>query len=99
MTFFSAFDVPVYWPILVMYFLTLAFISARERIRHMVRLRPARPSPRPRTARRQRVACSPRRMQIKHRYLPFDFGGKPTYTKKEPLNHPSEGREVKARKD
>lgn len=36
-TFFQAFDVPVFWPILLIYFFMLVFITAKERIRHMIK--------------------------------------------------------------
>ena len=36
-TFFEAFNVPVFWPILVLYFCVLFALSMKERIRHMVR--------------------------------------------------------------
>ncbi|GAA5863626.1 hypothetical protein JCM1840_000084 [Sporobolomyces johnsonii] len=35
MTFFSAFDIPVFWPILVVYFCILTFITLRRQIGHM----------------------------------------------------------------
>mmetsp|Transcript_45791 Transcript_45791/g.106366 ORF Transcript_45791/g.106366 Transcript_45791/m.106366 type:complete len:194 (+) Transcript_45791:92-673(+) len=34
---FKAFDLPVYWPILLMYFVLLVFITMKERIKHMVK--------------------------------------------------------------
>ena len=37
MTFFTMFDVVVYWPILVMYFLLLLVLTLRDRIAHMVK--------------------------------------------------------------
>ncbi|KAG9018265.1 hypothetical protein FRB90_011719 [Tulasnella sp. 427] len=36
-SFFVAFDIPVYWPILVMYFFALFAITMRRQIRHMVK--------------------------------------------------------------
>lgn len=35
MTFFSIFDVPVFWPILVMYFCVLFFMTMKKQIAHM----------------------------------------------------------------
>lgn len=35
MTFFSIFDVPVFWPILLMYFFVLFFMTMRRQIAHM----------------------------------------------------------------
>ncbi|WFD34145.1 hypothetical protein MCUN1_000981 [Malassezia cuniculi] len=35
-TFFSAFDVPVYWPILLVYFIILFVITMRRQIQHMI---------------------------------------------------------------
>ncbi|KAI0039499.1 retrieval of early ER protein Rer1 [Auriscalpium vulgare] len=39
MTFFMIFDVPVYWPILVMYFITLFVLTMRRQIQHMIKYR------------------------------------------------------------
>lgn len=39
MTFFSFFDVPVFWPILLMYWIVLFFITMKRQIRHMVKHR------------------------------------------------------------
>eukprot|EP00039_Didymoeca_costata_P019617 m.338268 g.338268 ORF g.338268 m.338268 type:complete len:194 (+) comp18363_c0_seq1:182-763(+) len=36
-TFFEAFNVPVFWPILVMYFFILFGISMKQRIKHMLK--------------------------------------------------------------
>jgi len=36
-TFFVAFDIPVYWPILVVYFFALFAITMRRQIRHMIK--------------------------------------------------------------
>lgn len=36
-TFFQLFNVPVFWPILVMYFLTLFGITMKRQIRHMIK--------------------------------------------------------------
>ncbi len=35
MTFFSVFDVPVFWPILLMYFGVLFFLTMKRQIAHM----------------------------------------------------------------
>lgn len=35
MTFFSVFDVPVFWPILLMYFFVLFFMTMKRQIEHM----------------------------------------------------------------
>jgi len=34
---FSIFDIPVFWPVLVIYFFTLFFLTMRQRISHMIR--------------------------------------------------------------
>jgi hypothetical protein len=38
-TFFSMFDIPVFWPILVMYFITLFMVTMKRQIRHMIKHR------------------------------------------------------------
>jgi len=38
-TFFKALDIPVFWPILVMYFITLFCITMKRQIKHMIRYR------------------------------------------------------------
>nr|CAG4645881.1 EOG090X0FVI [Lynceus sp. MCZ IZ 141354] len=38
-TFFEAFNVPVFWPILVMYFITLFCITMKRQIKHMIKYR------------------------------------------------------------
>ncbi|CAD7950517.1 unnamed protein product [Amoebophrya sp. A120] len=37
MTFFSVFDLPVFWPILLMYFILLVFITMKDRVAHMIK--------------------------------------------------------------
>mmetsp|Transcript_7195 Transcript_7195/g.25344 ORF Transcript_7195/g.25344 Transcript_7195/m.25344 type:complete len:194 (-) Transcript_7195:422-1003(-) len=39
MTFFSVFDVPVFWPILLMYWMVLFTVTMRRQIRHMIKHR------------------------------------------------------------
>ncbi|KAI6180577.1 Protein RER1 [Aphelenchoides besseyi] len=39
MTFFELFDIPVFWPILVMYFFVLTFLTMKRQIMHMIRYR------------------------------------------------------------
>lgn len=39
MTFFEVFDIPVFWPILLLYFLALFFITMKRQIRHMIKHR------------------------------------------------------------
>ncbi|KAI6206456.1 Protein RER1 [Aphelenchoides besseyi] len=39
MTFFEIFDIPVFWPILVMYFFVLTFLTMKRQIMHMIRYR------------------------------------------------------------
>ncbi|KAI0282839.1 retrieval of early ER protein Rer1 [Russula aff. rugulosa BPL654] len=39
MTFSSVFDVPVYWPILVMYFCVLFVLTMRRQLQHMIKYR------------------------------------------------------------
>ncbi|TRY79926.1 hypothetical protein TCAL_07066 [Tigriopus californicus] len=38
-TFFQFFNIPVFWPILVMYFITLFCITMKRQIKHMIRYR------------------------------------------------------------
>ncbi|XP_037075065.1 protein RER1-like [Pollicipes pollicipes] len=38
-TFFEVFNIPVFWPILVMYFITLFCITMKRQIKHMIRYR------------------------------------------------------------
>ncbi|KAF4521896.1 hypothetical protein B566_EDAN008378 [Ephemera danica] len=38
-TFFDCFNIPVFWPILVMYFITLFCITMKRQIKHMVKYR------------------------------------------------------------
>eukprot|EP00227_Mantoniella_beaufortii_P005762 CAMPEP_0197615340 /NCGR_PEP_ID=MMETSP1326-20131121/59980_1 /TAXON_ID=1155430 /ORGANISM="Genus nov. species nov., Strain RCC2288" /LENGTH=180 /DNA_ID=CAMNT_0043184221 /DNA_START=196 /DNA_END=738 /DNA_ORIENTATION=+ len=37
MTFLSVFDVPVFWPILLMYWLMLFFMTMKQQIKHMIK--------------------------------------------------------------
>lgn len=37
MTFFSVFDVPVFWPILLMYWCILFFVTMKRQIKHMIK--------------------------------------------------------------
>ena len=37
MTFFELFDVPVFWPILLLYFIVLFFITMKRQIKHMIK--------------------------------------------------------------
>jgi len=39
MTFVPIFDVPVFWPILLMYFLMLFFMTMKQQVRHMIKHR------------------------------------------------------------
>lgn len=36
LTLFTIFDIPVFWPVLVIYFFTLFFLTMRQRIAHMI---------------------------------------------------------------
>nr|CAD7256381.1 unnamed protein product [Timema shepardi]CAD7568417.1 unnamed protein product [Timema californicum] len=38
-TFFDCFNIPVFWPILVMYFITLTCITLKRQIKHMIKYR------------------------------------------------------------
>ena len=38
-TFFEVFDVPVFWPILVIYFFVLTFLTMKRQIMHMIKYR------------------------------------------------------------
>eukprot|EP00930_Biecheleria_cincta_P021000 TRINITY_DN1564_c0_g2_i1.p1 TRINITY_DN1564_c0_g2~~TRINITY_DN1564_c0_g2_i1.p1 ORF type:complete len:215 (-),score=21.54 TRINITY_DN1564_c0_g2_i1:59-637(-) len=37
MTFFSCFDLPVFWPILLAYFIILVILTMKDRVRHMMK--------------------------------------------------------------
>lgn len=37
MTFFSIFNIPVFWPILLMYFFALFFLTMKRQIKHMIK--------------------------------------------------------------
>lgn len=37
MTFFSVFDVPVFWPILLLYWFILLFVTMKRQIKHMIK--------------------------------------------------------------
>lgn len=37
MTFFSVFDIPVFWPILLLYFFALFFLTMKRQIKHMIK--------------------------------------------------------------
>jgi len=39
LTFFEVFNIPVFWPILVMYFITLFCITMKRQIKHMIKYR------------------------------------------------------------
>lgn len=39
MTFFSVFDIPVFWPILLLYWFVLFFVTMKRQIRHMIKYR------------------------------------------------------------
>ena len=39
LTLFPIFDIPVFWPILLLYWLVLLFITMRRQIRHMIKYR------------------------------------------------------------
>jgi hypothetical protein len=39
LTFFSIFDVPVFWPILLLYWLVLFVLTMKRQIRHMIKYR------------------------------------------------------------
>ncbi|KAH7956580.1 hypothetical protein HPB52_010811 [Rhipicephalus sanguineus] len=38
-TFFDAFNVPVFWPILLLYFITLFCLTMKRQIKHMLKYR------------------------------------------------------------
>lgn len=38
-TFFPIFDVPVFWPILLLYFFVLLFVTMKRQIKHMIKHR------------------------------------------------------------
>lgn len=64
-------DVPVYWPILLVYFFVLFGLTMRRQIQWV----PSRP-PRPMW---HGLTRAMRRHMIKYRYIPFDMGRKTTY--------------------
>ena len=37
MTFFELFNVPVFWPILLVYFFALFFLTMKRQIKHMIK--------------------------------------------------------------
>ena len=37
MTYFEVFNIPVFWPILLLYFIVLFFITMKRQIRHMIK--------------------------------------------------------------
>ena len=37
MTFFSIFNIPVFWPILLLYFIALFFLTMKRQIKHMIK--------------------------------------------------------------
>lgn len=39
MTFFEVFDVPVFWPILLLYFIILFVVTMKRQIKHMIKHR------------------------------------------------------------
>lgn len=39
MTFFNLFNIPVFWPILLIYFITLFALTMRRQIQHMIKYR------------------------------------------------------------
>jgi hypothetical protein len=39
MTFFDVFDIPVFWPILLIYFFILFFMTMKRQIQHMLKHR------------------------------------------------------------
>ena len=68
MTFSVVFDVPVYWPILVMYFCVLFVLTMRRQLLSVKSfLAPIHP------------LTVPHRHVIKYRYVPFDWGRKTRY--------------------
>lgn len=39
LTFFSIFDVPVFWPILLLYWIVLFVVTMKRQIKHMIKYR------------------------------------------------------------
>ena len=37
LTFFKAFDIPVFWPLLLFYFLLIFYLTMRKQIMHMMK--------------------------------------------------------------
>ena len=37
MTFFKMFDIPVFWPILLLYFIALFVLTMKRQIKHMIK--------------------------------------------------------------
>ena len=37
MTFMPMFDIPVFWPILLMYFIMLFFMTMKQQVKHMIK--------------------------------------------------------------
>lgn len=63
------FDVPVYWPILVVYWFVLFALTMRRQIQYV-----------PVYASRERLLSARDRHMIKYKYIPFDFGRKARYS-------------------
>ena len=69
-SFFEMFDVPVYWPILVVYFFVLFLLTMRRQIQCVIPcLRIVRHT----------LTLRTRRHMIKYKYVPFDIGRKVRY--------------------
>ena len=67
----SIFDVPVYWPILVMYFFVLFFLTMRRQIQSVLT--------HPVLLVISSLTSALSRHMIKYKYVPFDIGRKTRY--------------------
>ena len=72
----EAFDVPVYWPILVVYFFVLFLLTMRRQIQYVGSSQPGHGSSRGTSMLTCVVSC---RHMIKYKYVPFDIGRKVRY--------------------
>jgi hypothetical protein len=68
----SIFDVPVYWPILVMYFFVLFFLTMRRQIQSV-------PAHRVLLIISYLTFALLSRHMVKYKYVPFDIGRKTRY--------------------
>ena len=78
MTFFTVFDIPVFWPILLLYFVALLFLTMKRQIRHMIKhkyVERCHECPPPAcTALLLRSDSLPNSPRLSLRYVPWSWG-------------------------